>query len=161
IQALSAYLDGLPQLVGMPVRRLVLILGHSRGAQLAHRFAEFRPERVLALAAISAGTYTMPQSANFPYGVQDLQQYSGRPFDPARFDNVAVWVAVGGQDTNPADIPHQWDSVEGSTRLQRAQAFESALQQMGSNATLQVFANTHHELTGEMRAAACDFLEKQ
>src|SRR5262249_2533972 len=41
IQALGAYLDGLPGQLGMPVRHLVLILGHSRGAQLAHRFAEF------------------------------------------------------------------------------------------------------------------------
>lgn len=162
IQALSAYLDGLPQFVGMPLRRLLLILGHSRGAQLAHRFAEFRPDKVLAVAAISAGTYTMPEGASdFPFGTEDLQQYAGHPFDPARFDNVAVFVAVGGQDTNPADLPHQWDGVEGSTRLQRAQAFEAALQQMGSNATLQVFANTRHELTGEMRSAACDFLENQ
>ena len=61
IQALNAYLDGLPQLIGAPTRHLVLILGHSRGAQLAHRFAEFRPDRVLAIAALSAGTYTMPE----------------------------------------------------------------------------------------------------
>jgi|SRR5579864_481848 len=162
IQALSSYLDGLPQLAGTPMRRQLLILGHSRGAQLAHRFAEFRPERVLAVAAISAGTYTMPEDANtFPFGVQDMQQYAGHPFDAARFDNVALWVAVGGQDTNPADLPHQWDNVEGSTRVQRAQAFEAALQEMGSNATLQVFAGAHHELTGEMRVAACDFLERQ
>lgn len=162
IQTLSTYLDGLPQLVGMPIRRTLLILGHSRGAQLAHRFAEFRPERVLAVAAISAGTYTMPEGVNFPYGVQDIQQYAGgEAFDAARFDNVAVWVAVGGQDTNPADVPHQWDSLEGSTRVQRAQAFESALQQIGANATLQVFAGAHHELTNQMRTAACDFLEGQ
>ena len=162
IQALSAYVDGLPQLAGVPLRRQLLILGHSRGAQLAHRFAEFRPERVLAVAAISAGTYTMPENADtFPFGVEDIQQYTGHPFDAARFDNVGVWVAVGGQDTNPADLPHQWDRVEGSTRVQRAQAFQAALQEMGSNATLQVFAGAHHELTNEMRAAACDFLEQQ
>jgi pimeloyl-ACP methyl ester carboxylesterase len=164
IQALNSYLDGLPQLVGTPMRHLVLILGHSRGAQLAHRFAEFRPDRVLAVAALSAGTYTLPEtspdgSLNFPYGVQDIDQYSGHAFDPARFDTVAIWVGVGGQDTNAGDLPRQWDSIEGSTRVQRAQAFEAAAQQLGANAVLRVFSNAHHELTREMRSAACDFLQ--
>src|ERR1051325_4562661 len=86
IQTLNDYLDGLPQIVGVPVRHLVLILGHSRGAQLAHRFAEFRPDRVLAIAALSAGTYTLPLAAgpqggmSFPFGVKDLALYTGRAF---------------------------------------------------------------------------------
>jgi pimeloyl-ACP methyl ester carboxylesterase len=165
IQAISAYLDGLPQLVGAPVRHSVLILGHSRGAQLAHRFTEFHPDRVLAVAALSAGTYTLPESIGpdgnltFPYGVQDLNQYTGRDFDIARFDSVAIWVGVGAQDTNPNDLPRQWDRIEGSTRVQRAQVFEAAAQQLGANAVLRLFSNAHHELTGEMRTAACDFLQ--
>ena len=32
-------------------------------------------------------------------------------------------------------------------------------QQMGANAVLRVFGGTRHELTGEMRAAACEFLQ--
>jgi poly(3-hydroxybutyrate) depolymerase len=159
IQALNAYLDGLPQLIGAPTRRLVLILGHSRGAQLAHRFAEFRPDRVLAIAALSAGTYTMPEDdLRFPYGVQDMNQYAGHTFDAARFDSVAIWVGVGGQDTNAADVPRQWDTIEGSTRVQRAQAFESAVQQLGAKAVLRVFGNAGHGLTSEMQTAACEFL---
>lgn len=166
IQTLNSYLDGLPQLIGTPTRHLVLILGHSRGAQLAHRFAEFRPDRVLAIAALSAGTYTMPESngpngnLNFPYGIQDLEQYAGHPFDPARFDTVGIWVGVGGQDTNAGDVPRQWDTVEGSTRVQRAQAFEMAVQQLGASAVLRVFGGAGHGLTNEMRAAACDYLNR-
>ncbi|HEY1298416.1 MAG TPA: alpha/beta fold hydrolase [Chloroflexota bacterium] len=165
IQALNDYLDTLPRVVEAPVRKLVLLLGHSRGAQLAHRFAEFRPDRVLAVAALSAGTYTLPATVGpngnliFPFGVQDMDHYAGHAFDPQRFDNVAFWVGVGGQDTNPGDVPRQWDSVEGSTRVQRARAFESAVRQLGANATLHVFGEAHHELTGEMRSAACDFLQ--
>src|SRR5205085_6400354 len=86
IRALSDYVDQLPQLTGMPVRHMLLLIGHSRGAQLAHRFAEFRPERVLAVAALSAGTYTLPQGTlSFPFGVKDLAQYAGRAFDASRF----------------------------------------------------------------------------
>src|SRR5438445_11566553 len=35
------------------------VVGFSRGAQSAHRFALRHPERVAALATLSAGTYTM------------------------------------------------------------------------------------------------------
>lgn len=164
IRALGDYLDQLPALTGTAVRRLVLILGHSRGAQLAHRFAEFRPDRVLAVAALSAGTYTLPHTPGtagglrFPYGVDDLTAYAGHTFDATRFDVIPFWVGVGGQDTNPADVPRQWDAAEGTTRVQRAQAFEAAMLQMGASSVLRVFGDARHEVTGEMRQAACAFL---
>jgi pimeloyl-ACP methyl ester carboxylesterase len=164
IRTLNEYIDQLPQATGMPEQHLVLVFGHSRGAQLAHRFAEFRPDRVLAVAALSAGTYTLPTAAgsaggmSFPYGVNDLALYGGRAFDPARFDDVQFWVGVGGQDTNAADLPHQWDTYEGNTRVQRAQAFEAAMLQMGANSTLRVFGDAKHEVTSEMRQEACIFL---
>jgi pimeloyl-ACP methyl ester carboxylesterase len=164
IRALSDYLDQLPQQTGLPVRRRVLILGHSRGAQLAHRFAEFRPDRVLAVAALSAGTYTLPQSSGqqgslaFPFGVKDLAHYTGQTFDAISFENVQFWVGVGGQDTNAADLPRQWDTVEGTTRVQRAQAFEAAMQKLGADSVLRVFTDARHDVTPEMRQAACRFL---
>jgi pimeloyl-ACP methyl ester carboxylesterase len=155
----------LPQLMNLRTRRLVLILGHSRGAQLAHRFAEFRPERVLAVAALSAGTYTLPESSgpqdvalSFPFGVKDMASYAGHAFDAGKFDVVQFWVGVGGQDTNPADVPRQWDGLEGTTRVQRAQTFESAMRQLGANSVLRVFGDAKHDVTSEMRAAACTFL---
>jgi pimeloyl-ACP methyl ester carboxylesterase len=166
IRALTDYLDQLPQSTGLQTRRLVLVLGHSRGAQLAHRFAEFRPDKVLAVAALSAGTYTLPLSSgpqgtmSFPFGIKDLAQYGGMAFDLARFDGVQFWVGVGGLDTNPADLPRQWDTYEGTTRLQRAQAFEAAMQQMGASSILRVFGDAKHEVTSEMRLAACAFLGK-
>jgi pimeloyl-ACP methyl ester carboxylesterase len=164
IRALADYLDQLPQLAGVRVRRTVLVLGHSRGAQLAHRFAEFRPDRVLAVAALSAGTYTLPLSSgpqgslSFPYGIKDLAQYAGRAFDSTGFDGVQFWVGVGGLDTNPADLPRQWDTYEGTTRLQRAQAFQAAMQQLGASSVLRVFTDAGHGVTAEMRLAACSFL---
>jgi pimeloyl-ACP methyl ester carboxylesterase len=164
IRALADYLDQLPQQLGVTTRRQVLVLGHSRGAQLAHRFAEFRPDKVLAVAALSAGTYTLPLSSGpqggltFPFGIKDMAKYGGTAFDSSRFDNVQFWVGVGGQDTNPADLPRQWDAYEGTTRVQRAQAFEAAMQQLGVSSVLRVFGEAKHEVTSEMRLAACAFL---
>ncbi|HEY0582476.1 MAG TPA: alpha/beta fold hydrolase [Chloroflexota bacterium] len=164
IRALADYLDQLPQQANVQTRRLVMVLGHSRGAQLAHRFAEFRPDRVLAVAALSAGTYTLPLSSgpqgnmSFPFGVKDLAQYAGRAFDAQRFGGVQFWVGVGGQDTNPNDLPRQWDKYEGTTRVQRAQAFEAAMRQLGARAVLKVFGTAKHDVTSEMRQEACTFL---
>jgi pimeloyl-ACP methyl ester carboxylesterase len=161
IRALGAYLDELPERSGLAVRREVLLLGHSRGAQLAHRFAEFRPDRVLAVAALAAGTYTMPGTAlSFPFGVKDLASYTGRPFDSSRFDDVPFWVGVGGDDTNPSDLPRQWDAVEGTTRVERARSFQSALHALGAHALLRVFGGAQHNLTSEMQVSACSFLNR-
>ena len=71
---------------------------------------------------------------------------------------VQFWVGVGGQDTNPADLPHQWNAYEGTTRVQRAQAFEAAMQHIGATSVLRVFGDAKHEFTSEMRLAACAFL---
>ncbi len=167
IKALVDYIDLLPQITGYPVRRQVLLLGHSRGAQLAHRFAEFRPDKVLAVAALSAGTYTLPQasaahgtSLAFPFGIKDIDKYGGKAFDAGNFDNVQFWLGVGSDDNNPNDVPRQWDAFEGNTRVQRAQAFEKAARQLGAGAILKVFGGTKHEFTSEMRSAACTFLGK-
>jgi pimeloyl-ACP methyl ester carboxylesterase len=163
ISALSDYLDQLPANVGVATRHRVLILGHSRGAQLAHRFAEFRPDKVLAVASMSAGDYTLPTGTRqgFPFGVNDLASYTGHSFDAAGFASVPFLVGVGGRDTNPGDIPRQWDGIEGTTRVQRAEAFEAAMQQLGAHSVLRVFGGAQHDLTSEMRQAACDFLGSQ
>jgi predicted esterase len=167
IRALADYLDNLPQLTGMRLRKRALFLGHSRGAQLAHRFAEFRPDKSLAVAAVAAGTYTLPLASGpqgttlaFPFGIKDMQQYGGTPFDPVRFGSVQFWVAVGGEDNSPTDVPRQWDAYQGTTRVQRAKAFESAMRQLGASVVLRVFGGAKHDLTPEMRSAACAFLNR-
>jgi poly(3-hydroxybutyrate) depolymerase len=161
IRSLIDYLDHIPERTGWQIRPEVLLLGHSRGAQLAHRFAEFRPDRVLGVAALSAGTYTLPGSGmGFPYGLNDLARYNaGQAFDASRFDDVPFWLGVGGDDTNPTDLPRQW-GFEGTTRVQRAQAFESALHKLRVHSLLRVFNGAQHDLTSDMRVSACSFLSR-
>jgi pimeloyl-ACP methyl ester carboxylesterase len=162
---LSDYLKTLPERTGLDaIQPRVLLFGHSRGAQLALRFAEIHPEQVAAVAAVSAGTYTLPlasdaqsgQTLNFPFGVADLaHDDGGRPFDAARFDSIPVWIGVGGADNNPADVPAAWTRYIGPDRLDRAKAFASALQSLGANVSLAVFPGTDHTLTNDMRASGC------
>jgi pimeloyl-ACP methyl ester carboxylesterase len=108
------------------------VIGFSRGAQSAHRFVLRHPERVAALATFSAGTYTMPTSAQpYPLGVGGFALWNHQnPFDVATLRRVRVLVGVGGADANPADVVREWDQVGGTTRLERATRLAQALQQL-------------------------------
>jgi pimeloyl-ACP methyl ester carboxylesterase len=164
---LSDYVRNLAARTGYPVQPRVLLFGHSRGAQLALRFTEIHPAAVAGVAAVSAGTYTLPFSRDvhtgsalqFPFGVADLARTDGgQAFDPPRFETVPIWIGVGGADRNEADVPDAWDAYIGPDRLMRAQAFTQALQTLGANVALTVFPNADHTLTDAMRGAGCDAL---
>jgi predicted esterase len=164
---LSDYLASLSQRTGVAVLPKVVLFGHSRGAQLALRFTEVHPDQVAGVAAVSAGTYTLPESTDaltgqpldFPYGVADLAQTDGgQAFNPARFDSVPIWIGVGGADNNTADVPSAWTPYLGTTRVARAQHFADVLQSLGADVTLTIFPNADHTLTDEMRAAGCSAL---
>ncbi len=164
---LSDYVTHLSDTVGYTVQPRVLLFGHSRGAQLALRFTEIHPDQVAGVAAVSAGTYTLPissdartgQALQYPFGVANLAQTDGgRAFDATGFQSVPIWIAVGGADTNDADVPDAWDPYIGPDRLNRAQNFTQALQNLGANVSLTVFANTGHTLTDDMRRGGCDAL---
>jgi pimeloyl-ACP methyl ester carboxylesterase len=164
---LAAYLDQLPDRTGLRVNPRVLVLGYSRGAQLAHRFAQLHPERVAAVAALSAGTYTLPLEHDartghplaFPFGVADLAAHTdGRAFDAAAFARVPIWLGVGADDARPGDVPRAWDGHLGDNRLDRAHAFAAVLGRSGNPAALAVFPDADHTLTEAMLAAACGAL---
>jgi pimeloyl-ACP methyl ester carboxylesterase len=160
---LSDYISHLSDRTGYTSQPRVLLFGHSRGAQLALRFTEIHPDQVAGVAAVSAGTYTLPLSSDssgqalpYPFGIANLAQTDGgQPFDAPDFESVPIWIAVGGADNNDGDVPDAWDPYIGVDRVERAHTFTQALQKLGANASLNVFANTGHTLTDEMRAAGC------
>jgi pimeloyl-ACP methyl ester carboxylesterase len=163
---LADYLDHLPEMIGAPVRPRILLLGHSRGAQLAHRFALFYPERILAVAAVAAGTYTLPLERGpegnliaFPFGVSDMTSISGHAFSRTRFiEDTYFWLGVGSEDNNPNDLPRAWDQYLGTTRVARARAFQAALHALGARSVLVAFRGERHVLSPDMAASACSFL---
>jgi poly(3-hydroxybutyrate) depolymerase len=165
---LDEMLDSMATRLGHPVRRRAMLLGFSRGAQLAHRFALVYPERTRAVAAVSAGTYTYPGKAfeggapalAFPYGTADLEARTGHAIDAKLLGGVPFWIAVGGADVNAQDVPRQWDSLFGETRLQRATRFASTLVGAGIPASLTVFPGIGHGMTPEMLKGAASFMEE-
>src|SRR5712691_7833473 len=166
IRWLNDYLEHLAEYVGLPVKSRVLLIGHSRGAQLAHRFALFQPERVLAVAALAAGTYTLPfetsregSQIRFPFGLADLAAISGHAFSPAQLiEDTEFWLGVGSEDNNPGDLPRAWDQYLGTTRVQRASAFQAALHRLGARSVLVAFPGERHAMSAHMIASADGFL---
>jgi predicted esterase len=136
----------------------LFVYGFSRGGQLAHRFAFFYPDRVAGVASLAAGSYTLPRpELAFPFGLADLQDYAGHSFDPQDLLGKPFWVGVGGSDTEAEQVPRRFDPYIGPTRLDRANRFSDALQQVGASVQLNVFSGAGHEETALMRQRACAF----
>lgn len=174
---LNEVLDDLPGILNLKLNHLALIFGFSRGAQLAHRYAMMYPERTLAVTTVSAGSYTLPLSElpnnapkpkeipamgnpntfPFPYGVGDMAQYIGHPFNRADFKKVKFWVEVGELDNKNSDVSRVFDPYIGANRVERARNFYSSLKQVGVTATFTVYPGAGHEVTSEMRKQACNF----
>jgi pimeloyl-ACP methyl ester carboxylesterase len=166
IRWLAGYLDHLNEYVRQPVKPRVLLLGYSRGAQLAHRFAFFEPQRVLAVAAVAAGTYTLPVERGpqgslmrFPFGLADMSTIAGHAFSRTLLiEDTDFWLGVGTEDNAAADLPRAWDQYLGTTRVQRASMFQAALHNLGVRSVLVAFRGEKHALSADMAASACSFL---
>lgn len=166
---LLAMIDSIPGRTGIATRQKVLLYGHSRGGQAVHRFATYYPERTLGVAALSAGSYTLPlqtmliggksQSLPLPFGVANASRYLGRDFNADAFKQVVFRIAIGGRDTNPDDTPRAWDAYLGKTRVDRARAYTRALQDMGVQADLAIYPDADHGVSGPMLNESINFLE--
>lgn len=167
VPALRKILAAVPATIGLPVQHRALVYGFSRGAQVAHRFALLYPNEVRAVAALSAGTYTLPKDQlsdkdpsrlDFPFGIADSASYTGVPFDRVALRGVPFWIGVGFLDQKPEDVPQLWTSYIGDCRVDRATTFVGALRELGVQAELTIFPNTGHQDTPAIRASALEFL---
>jgi predicted esterase len=169
IPRLHEFLAELPARTGLPLEQKAAFFGYSRGAQLAQRFAMVYPEQTLGVAALSAGSYTLPQSQlevngqavtlRYPFGTADLRERFGRDFNPSALGGIQFWVAVGASDNNPNDLPRQWDPYLGNNRVARAEAFAQRLREVGAPTQLALFPGVGHAVTEEMTARALDFID--
>ncbi|MEI6043449.1 MAG: hypothetical protein WCS37_03550 [Chloroflexota bacterium] len=146
----------------------LLLYGFSRGAQLAHRYALLYPDKTLGVATLSAGSYTLPykndaskstQPLPFPFGVSDLKNYTGKPFNQKSFAKVNFLIEVGAMDNDPEQTPPAWDSYLGRSRLERAESFYLALKEEGVAAQITIFPDTAHQETLAMRTNALNFFK--
>jgi hypothetical protein len=88
----------------------------------------------------------------------DCPELFGRSFDAERLTRVPFWIGIGSRDSDPVDVPHQWDPYIGDDRLERAGRIAEWLRGAGVNAQVAEFANTGHAENDEIRTAATRFL---
>ena len=123
------------RLTGIWNTRSFELAGFSGGAQFAHRFAMLYPQLVSRLTLSSAGWYTFPDTAVFPYG---LAARPGRRSDWGprmaagldQFLRLPIQVCVGAEDNlqdpntrSGAEI----DLQQGRDRLTRGRRWAEAL----------------------------------
>ncbi|OBV10238.1 hypothetical protein [Erythrobacter dokdonensis] len=124
--ALIRLLEEVAEEHGVPVTRFRLF-GFSGGAQMAHRFAMFHPERVERLCAVSAGWYSLPRTdLAYPYGIGNGQ---GDPLVGPDFLDIPTTVIVGNRDTRVDESVRQDPEIvehQGRNRLRRARCYVSA-----------------------------------
>lgn len=168
---LLATLDELPKhLTGYHLNRRAALYGFSRGAQFAHRFALMYPDRVLSVAAMSAGAYTLPYENRlqdgkttllpFPFGTGDFKQRLGQDPNYAELKRVKFLIQVGASDNREGDVSRAFDAFIGRTRVDRAASFVAALKELGVTARLVVLPGTGHECNAEMQKNAATFLQE-
>ena len=141
---------------GGPIQSRFLAFGFSRGAQTATRLGMIHPDRVIAVGAASAGTYTLPTRtvpsptgpipAPFPFGSDGIEQKLGQPVIFEAVKKVSYWIGVGELDNKDADVPRQWDTYQGKNRLERAERFARAVQDAGCVTRLFKTTGVGHEL---------------
>ena len=94
------------RLAGFWQTRTFDLAGFSGGAQFAHRFAMLYPHLVSRLTVASAGWYTFPDEAVFPYGLAPSADSTNDWGSRLRtnldwFLRLPIQVCVGAQDTVP------------------------------------------------------------
>lgn len=112
--------------------------GFSGGAQFAHRFAWAYPGRVDRLAVASAGWWTFPDAAPYPYGMGAAQEGpAAAPFwmqaNLRAFLDRDIVVRVGADDRIVDDNTRSGrriDAQQGRDRVARARAWVSALRRV-------------------------------
>lgn len=106
------------------------LLGHSGGAQFAHRYLMAHPQRVERAVIAAAGWYTFPDTAQrFPYGIRPTRRLPGLAFNPEAYLRVPTTVIVGSDDTQSERLRsnERIELQQGQTRVERARRWVAAM----------------------------------
>ncbi|MBN2382716.1 hypothetical protein JXQ70_07525 [bacterium] len=147
-----------------------LLFGFSGGGQYVHRYAAFNPKRVRAAVAAGAGWYMWPEpELAYPVGFKMPRSFPGERPRIETLRQVPLLVLVGEDDVTSHDFRQLYqginlDSLQGTTRLERAENWFNALHMYAESATFTVqFAiipDTGHTISAGMLHQAGLFLEQ-
>lgn len=124
------------------------IIGHSAGAQFAHRFVQFKPNaRFNKVVASASGWYTVPDvTIDFPYG------FKKSPLESLNLNSLfskQLFIQVGSLDNDPnasALRRNEFADAQGTNRFDRAHHFFNTAQTVSNPATFQWQLYVHQGL---------------
>jgi pimeloyl-ACP methyl ester carboxylesterase len=125
-----------------------ILTGFSGGAQFAHRFAMLHTEKIERLIVASAGWYSFPGDAEFPYG---LSTPAGRQATEALRKNlpaflaIPITVTVGERDDRLDPNTRSGDDIDrqqGRTRFERAVNWTRALSRLADRMNVDALIKT-------------------
>ena len=120
------------------------LFGYSGGAQFAHRFSLFHPDRIRRLAFCAAGWMTFPEPRPYPYGVSTMPDAP----TPRLIDALAlpIEVCVGefdnAVDANTRSNP-ELDAQQGRHRLERAGRWVSVVRRIAQEYSIEPQVRLH------------------
>ena len=162
--------------VGIQTDGKLLLWGYSASGMFVSRFAILHPEAVSAAAFGGHGWATAPVVEwrglylPYPYGVGDLEQLTGRPFDLETFRHVQIYSFMGAEDSNRWGLPgyigyHDRASFHESFKVafgfdppSLSASAEQIYFQMGCSATFVLHQGADHQDTSEMYRDSLKFL---
>ncbi|MGM0583549.1 MAG: hypothetical protein ACQEUZ_02715 [Pseudomonadota bacterium] len=158
------------RLAGLPPGGRIALAGYSGGAQFAHRFAMLHPQLVSRLTVISAGWYTFPDEAPFPYGLAAPRK-RGEDWGArmaARLETflrLPIEICVGSEDREADETLRSsaaLDAQQGRDRVERARRWRDALaaaaaaRGLPARARLHVLPGAGHDFQTCLRAGGLD-----
>ncbi len=158
------------RLAGLWNSRKFELSGYSGGAQFAHRFTMLYPHLVARLSVASAGWYSFPDAAAFPYGLSESEGKSsgwGPRFAAGlqQFLSIPIQISVGEEDCvwDP-NTRHgkEIDLQQGKDRLTRARRWAAALREaaqargMTAQVHLTVLPDCGHDFQDCVRKGGLD-----
>jgi len=146
---LIAMVDDLKALLGsagINLETKILINGFSASGTFGNRFTAIHPGLVQA-AALGGETqyFILPtasrggQSLYYPYGIADLAEITGAPFNREEYIKVPQFMFIGSEDTNSSFVLSRWvNEID-------------VLEELGCSAVQsKVYEGVGHEITSEM-----------
>ncbi len=171
LQMVAMIDDALERLaaLGHTMDRRVFMMGFSASGAFTSRFALLHPDRVKAAAPGSPGGWPLAPVGSwegrvlkYAVGIHDVEALTGQPFDLDAFRQVALYIYVGGADTNEAldtrgmtaeerDAICQWLSCASYPLLaQRWPIAQAIYDSVGANAQFKVYPGVTHTITTQM-----------
>lgn len=171
LQILAMVEDALQRLrsEGHSVDDQVFMMGFSASGAFTSRFAILHPSRLKAAVAGSSGGWpTAPVGSwqgtplRYPMGILDMHELTGAGFDLSAFQQLPLYIYVGGVDTNDAfDVRGMSETEKAQVRqflnwpsdpvlASRWPLAQTIYQSVGSQAEFVVYPGVAHTITSEM-----------